>query len=135
MPAANYEYVDPAINVFLVKGLLRKGCASICGTAGWISQRARKCRARMCFMAVGQTVVTLDAQALLHVLERRWREYFHASFPPWRRTIRSYVNELWDARDRCAHRVPPNYFSDTETEHVLGTAVLLLTAIEANPEA
>lgn len=130
MSIANYEYVDPAINVYLVKGLLPFVEQRI-GSRNELEEAVRECVS----WQWDKPLVTLDAQALLHVVERRWRDYFHGSFPLRPRAMRSYVNELWDARDRCAHRAPPNYFSNTEAERVLGTVVLLLTAIEAHQEA
>ena len=126
----NADYVGRAINDILVHGL-RAFVERRVGSASRLQELVREhvWRQRL------QPSIVLDAQALLRVMERCWFDYFHASFPHRTRAVRSYVNELWDARNRWAHPTPDVNLSDLEVDHILASAQLLLAAVGANREA
>jgi Swt1-like HEPN len=124
------DYVSRAINDILVRGL-RPFVERRVGSDGDLQELVRQ----HVWLQRSQPSIVLDAQALLRVMERCWFDYFHASFPHRPRAVRSYINELWDARNRCAHPTPDSNLSDLEVEHILGSAQLLLTAVGAKREA
>jgi len=132
MPLANYQYVDHAINEPLMKGLLPFVELQF-GSRASLEEAVREYVPWQTYKAE----VIFDAQAVLKVIDRSWEQVFRGYFGIRSRSVRSYVNELWDARNRCAHRgpyTPGSDFSNAEVEHILGAALLLLVAIES-PEA
>jgi hypothetical protein len=128
--ATNIDYVSRVLNDILVRGL-RPFVERSVGSEGELQELVREHVSRQ----RSQPRIVLDAQALLRVMERCWFDYFHASFPHRPRAVRSYINELWDARNRYAHLTPDVNLSDLEVDHILGSAQLLLAAVGAKGEA
>src|SRR5215468_8409432 len=69
-----------------------------------------------------------DATALLKLMWESWNDVFHRTLG---RSERSYISELRDVRNKCAHQ---ESFSSDDAERALDTAERLLAAVSA-PQA